>query len=365
MSTSFADRTGPLRLVDRLALAPVLCNRLVTLVVDLHAHYIPPAFLRLLERDGARWGFEVGRAADGRWTVAASGRTPRAPDPRMTDLGERLAWMDAAGIDVQVLSSWAGLIDDVSPPSAAPGYSQRLNEALAAAAATEPDRFRALAVVPLHAPEAAAAVLEHAMLELELAGVEILTRAGDRELDDAGLDPFWRRAEELGCLVVLHPTDSLAGRSLTRYRLDNLVGNPAETTIAVAHLILGGVLERFPGLRICVVHAGGYLPYGAGRLDHGYRAQPELVATRLTRAPSEWLRTLDYDTIGHSPATLRFLADFAGPEHMLMGSDYPFPMGDPAPVETVRSIAGLDDGARAAILGGNAARRLDPLARAR
>lgn len=329
------------------------------MIVDIHAHHVPPSFLDMLERDPGRWGVELSRDDGGRRRVAIAGRAdsrPLAAD--VLDLDRRVAAMAAAGVDVQVLSCWAGLTNYAIAPRVAADYARRFNEALAETAAAAPERFRALAIVPLQAPERAAAELEHAVTRLGMGGVEILTRVGEAELDDAALDPFWRRAADVDCLVLIHPHDSLGGRRLDRYRLDNLVGNPAETTIALAHLVLGGVLERHPALRICVVHAGGYLPYGAGRLDRGYRADPELVARRLSRAPSEWLRCLHYDTIGHSLDALRFLADFAGASRMLLGSDHPFVMGDPAPVSTVRAIPGLSEDERAAVLGGNALRLL-------
>lgn len=322
--------------------------------VDVHAHHVPPAFLHRLERDGARWGIEAATADSGAWRIAVGGRVARRPLlPGLLDLDERLAAMDATGVDVQVLSCWATLTDYALPSAQAGDYARAFNEDFAAAAATAPDRLRALAIVPLQDPQAAARELSHAVESLGMVGAEILTRVGDAELDDPALDVFWERAEALRCLIVVHPHDSLGGRALRRHRLENLVGNPAETTLAFAHLVLGGVLERFPELRLCALHAGGYLPYAAGRLDRGFAAV-SAVGAALSRAPSEWLRELYYDTIAHSLAALRFLVDFAGAERVLLGSDHPFPMGDPAPVATVQAIPGLNGDERDAVLGGTA-----------
>jgi aminocarboxymuconate-semialdehyde decarboxylase len=140
--------------------------------------------------------------------------------------------------------------------------------------------------------------------------------------------------------------------------LNNFVGNAAESTIAAAHLVFGGVLERHPDLRICLVHGGGYAPYQAGRMDHGYVAEPRLVDKRLSRPPSDYLRRLYYDTVTHSPAVLRFLLDFAGAEHVVLGSDYPFEMGTADPVGSLGEVPGLHEQERRLILEGNLHRLL-------
>jgi aminocarboxymuconate-semialdehyde decarboxylase len=325
-------------------------------IVDVHAHHVPPAFVRRLGAGGA-WGVAAEPEGDGDWRVSVNGRRARQPlRARLLDLERRLADMDESGVDVQVVSCWAALTDYAVPVRAAAGYARAFNDELAAAVAVAPDRLRGLAIVPLQAPEAAAAELARAVEELGLVGAEILTRVGERELDDPALDPFWGAAEALGCLLFVHPHDSLAGRRLERHRIDNLVGNPAETTIALAHLVLGGVLERFPRLRICAAHAGGYLPYAAGRLDHGHRAMGDRIGPALSRSPGEWLRALHYDTVAHSAAALRFLLDFAGAERVLLGSDFPFPMGDRDPVATVLGVPRLTAGERNAVLGETAAR---------
>src|SRR5665811_1807370 len=158
--------------------------------------------------------------------------------------------------------------------------------------------------------------------------------------DSPALAPFWAAAEELRCIVVIHPDQVLPGREKPRYVLGNFVGNAAETTIAAAHLVFGGVLERHPDLRVCLVHGGGYAPYQAARMDHGYQAEPRLVDKRLSRTPSDYLRMLYYDTVTHSPEVMRFLLDFAGPEHVVLGSDYPFEMGEADPVGSIQRVPG-------------------------
>ena len=195
--------------------------------------------------------------------------------------------------------------------------------------------------MPLQAPEAAAAELRHAVVELGMDGVEIATTVDGRDLDDPDLEPFWAAAEELRCLVLIHPYASLAGRGVSRYFLNNLVGNPAESTVALAHLVFGGVLERHPGLRVCMVHGGGFAPYQLGRWDHGFDRNARGAAANLTRPPSDWVRGVFHDTVLHSPASLRFLLDVVGADHVVLGSDYPFEMGDLDPVTTLDRVPGL------------------------
>jgi aminocarboxymuconate-semialdehyde decarboxylase len=331
--------------------------------IDVHAHCVPEGVIAALRADGGRYGIEITRQ-DGRDAALIAGRTQTRPIfPALLDLPRRLDAMDAAGVDVQVLSSWIDLTAYALDADAGARYSRMFNEALAATVATAPDRFRAVGTVPLQAPQVAAAELRHAVTALGLAGVEIATTVDGTDLDDPGLEPFWAAAEELRSLVLVHPYASLAGRGVTRYNLNNTVGNPAETTIALGHLVFGGVLERHPDLRLCLVHGGGFAPYQLGRWDHAFEHDDRGAATHLTRRPSEWLRRLYFDTVLHSPASLRLLLDVVGSEHVVLGSDYPFRMGDPKPVATVDAVPDLAAADRERVLRGNLAALLEEVRR--
>jgi aminocarboxymuconate-semialdehyde decarboxylase len=257
---------------------------------------------------------------------------------------------------VQVLSSWIDLTAYALPGERGARYARMFNEALAGVAATHPDRFRALCTVPLQSPAAAAAELRYAVSQLGMVGVEIATTVAGRELDGPELEPFWSAAEELRCLVLLHPCASLHGRGVSRYFLGNLVGNPAETTIALGHLVFGGVFERHPGLRLCAVHGGGFAPYQIGRWDHAFYRNARGAAAHLTRPPSHWVTRLYHDTVLHSPRSLRMLIDLVGPGQVVMGSDYPFEMGDADPLATIAAVPGLSEQDRQLVLSGNLAR---------
>jgi aminocarboxymuconate-semialdehyde decarboxylase len=325
--------------------------------IDVHAHVVPEEVIAACEREGGGYGVEVLRQ-DGAVAFRVAGGGPLRVHPGLVDVERRLAAMDRAGVATQILSAWVNLTAYGLDGATGARFCRMFNEALTGMVAAHPGRFMALATAPLQAPERAAAELHHAVEQLGMAGAEIGTTVDRTELDHPGLDPFWAAAEELGAIVLVHPMDPLAGRGIARYFLDNAVGRPAETTIAVAHLILGGVLERFPELRVCVVHGGGFLPYQRGRLDRAYHAKPELAAVNLTRPPSDWLRRLYYDTVVHDPQVLAWLVDFAGADRVLLGSDYPFEMGDPDPVATLGAVPGLDDHQRHLILRGNLERLL-------
>lgn len=334
-----------------------------TRTIDVHAHCVPTGVIETLLADGGRYGIEI-TEHDGRYAALIAGRVQTRPMfPAISDLPRRLAAMDRSGVDVQVLSSWIDLTAYALPADAGGRYARMFNESLAATVAGAPDRFRALATVPLQTPAAAADELRHAVTSLGLVGAEIATTVDGLELDDRGLDPFWAVAEELRCLVVVHPYASLAGRGVTRYNLGNLIGNPAETTIAVGHLIFGGVLERHPDLQVCLVHGGGFAPYQAGRWDRGFRTNADGAGANLTRSPGEWLQELYFDTVLHSAQSLRHLIDTVGIGQVVLGSDYPFMMGDPEPITVVDEVPGLSEPDRERVLHRNLEALLDGVRR--
>lgn len=324
------------------------------MAIDVHAHFIPRSFIDALEAASGKLGVEVVSDGD---TIGASivgGKDFGTLRAELFDIDHRLEAMDGSGVDTQVLSSWIDLTAYSLDAAIGAAYSRTFNEALADVVRDNPDRFMGLATVPLQAPERAADELAYAMGDLGLAGVQIATTVDGEDLDLAALDAFWEAAEELGCFILLHPFDPLAGRDLRRYFLDNSVGRPAETTIAIGHMIHGGVFERFPRLVVCLVHGGGFLPFQIGRLDKAYSVKPGLAAANLSRPPSHWARRLYYDTVTHDPEVLSFLVGRVGADHVLTGTDYPFEMGDADPVATVRGVPGLSEDDQELILSGNA-----------
>lgn len=230
------------------------------------------------------------------------------------------------------------------------------NEGIASLCAQNRKRFMGLGTVALQHPELAAQQLRHAVKTLGLRGVEISTSVGDKELADPALEPFWRTANELECVVFIHPLGTSAFERLSRYYLTNVIGQPFETTVALSHLIFSGVLDKYPALRILAAHGGGYLPFYLGRASHAHRMRPESRGMQL--APVEYLRRIWFDTVVYEPEAIRQLIDVVGISQVVLGTDYPFDMGAYDVACLVSRVPGLDDDGRAAVLGGNARRLL-------
>jgi aminocarboxymuconate-semialdehyde decarboxylase len=321
-------------------------------VIDTHVHTLPLALLRQIA-DREVDGFSAA-PADGGWRIQLPGSQParfvRAP---MTDARRRADWAAGQGLTGQVVSPWLDAQPTAAmPEAAARDWARRLNAALA-----EQEEARGHAVLGTVAVTGfAGRDLRQAVDENGMTGLILSTNPPGRvDLTDPLLEELWETAAGLGVPVVLHPPTDGPARALPgSAEFGNTFCRLVDTTFAVTKLLLSGVLDRHPGLRLVVVHGGGFLPYQSRRLDGGHRADA-LSGYRIERdRPSDYVPDLFFDTVALRPESVRFLADTAGAGHVLLGSDYPFPLGDPDPVGTVRA-AGLGDAPTAAVLGGNAA----------
>ena len=313
------------------------------LTVDVHAHCVPDAFVDALT--GSPHLGATARRVEGRTEVTLEGRAPMRVPGGLLDQAGRIAAMDATGVDVQLVSPWMNLAASAVGAGAAADFARVHNDALADVVRAAPQRLLGLANLPLGDPASAVAELRRAVGELGMVGAEIATRPAGRELDDESFDVLWHAARELDCLLLVHPYESLRGREVSRHFLGNLVGNPAETTIAVGHLVFGGVVDRHPEVRWAFVHGGGFAPYQVGRWDHAFDRDARGAAALVRTRPSDLLGSLWFDTVVHSPEALRHLLAVVGPDQVVLGSDHPFEMGDPDPLGTVRAAAGPDDAA--------------------
>lgn len=324
------------------------------MITDVHSHCIPDPFRRWLTEHGPRVGAEVIDLPEGQ-CVRFPDETQTGPQfswRSLSDIDARLSDMDRMGIDRQLLSGWIDLAGYELAPEMAEEYCRAHNQALAEIVSAHPDRFVALGTTPLQDPPAAARVLRHGVEELGMAGAQLATRIGDQYIDrHLDLDEFWSAAEELGAFLLLHPVRPLPSVDLDRYLLENSVGRPAETSIALAGLIMSGVFEQHPSLRVCAVHGGGFTPFQIGRLDQSFRQLPQVAGKQISRPPSTYLESIYVDSIVHDSSALRFLIDRLGADHILLGTDYPFPMGDPDPIASIDATPGLTSTERASILG--------------
>lgn len=323
-------------------------------VINTHAHYFPPEFLALIRAEGVPFKAEWHEEPGGDFIVSAPpGRAGPLP-PGVRDLEPRLRDMDRQGVDIQAVSL-------TTPMTywADPGLSARLcrtwNDACAAAHQQHPDRLVGLLTLPMLDEGAALAELDRARQLPGMRGVYIGTNIAGNDLGDKRFLPIWRAIEAAGLPAFLHPVQTIASPRLQPFYLGNLIGNPLDTAIAAASLIMGGVLDACPTLDINLPHAGGVLTILTGRWDHGWRVRPELK--HMARAPSDYLRRFTYDTIAHSPDVMRFVIHQVGPDRVTLGDDYCFDMGDTEPVHSVDAL-GLSPAERAMVLGANAARLL-------
>jgi aminocarboxymuconate-semialdehyde decarboxylase len=286
---------------------------------------------------GARHGLKMEKDELGRVVVTRSGKTFLSQlKAEFFDLDLRLSIMDRQGVDMQVLSPASSYFFYWLPVEESLQYARWLNEQMAGAVAKHPSRLIALASVPLQDGATAAAELERAMTKLGLRGAEIASNINGRYLDDPSLEVFWQAAEALGALIFVHPNQVIGADRMKDHNLANLIGNPTDTSLTFAKLIFGGVLERFPKLKFLLAHAGGFLPYTWGRLERGYHIQ-DPAAARISQPPSEYVKLLYFDTITHSRMALEYLIENFGAGHVLLGSDYPYDMGDPEPIASLRA----------------------------
>jgi aminocarboxymuconate-semialdehyde decarboxylase len=341
-----ADRPGGSGLVVR--------KRSRALTVDVHCHALIPEVEALVkDMPEKRAESEAERRETGVASAEYNAKMMRPTVfPKLTSMEQRLRDMDEMGVDIQVVSPtslqhyyWADL-------DLAREIVSLWNEKMAEQCARHPDRLVALGNVSLQHPGLAVEQLDHCTRKLEMRGVEISTTVNGMELDDPAFAGFWARAEELGCVVFIHPAGTAISGRLNRFYLQNIIGRPIETTIALSHLIFGGVLDRHPGLKILAAHGGGYLPFYAGRSDHGYSVRPESHTAQ--HAPSEYLRRIHFDTLVYSPESLRDLISKVGASQVMAGTDYPFDMGSYDLHELVQAAGQLTGAEPAAILGANA-----------
>ncbi len=323
------------------------------MIVDAHRHVIVPEIMAAAVPE--RWRPAITQDS-GQQVLRFRGREIRSVVGEFADAAVMLGQAAAAGVDHLLLSPWINLIPVDATPADARLVCDVQNQALAALAAAHPGRVSAVGAVPLGEPEVAARDLAALMTVPGMRGVEIPSSVNGRYLGEDFFLPFWEAAEQARALVFIHPTTrGLGVPALDGYYLWNSVGNPLETAIAGAHLVVAGVLERHPGLRVLLAHGGGALPSVRGRLRRAFAVRPEAGA-RLTAGPDESLRRFFYDTVTHDPGLLADLIRYAGPGQVLLGSDGPFDMGTDDPVGEVRALA-LGE-AEAQVLGGNAGRLL-------
>jgi aminocarboxymuconate-semialdehyde decarboxylase len=337
--------------------------------IDLHTHILPrewpdldakygyPGFVRLEHHQpccarmmiGDRFFREI---TDNTW------------DPQ-----RRIEEMDRANVSMQVLSTVPVMFSYWAKPADALDLSRRLNDHIAEVVGDHPTRFAGLATIPLQDPELAAGELDRCVRELGLRGAQIGTHvdanehcqgAACRNLDDASLEVVWRTAEQLNAAIFVHPWDMLGKKRMPKYWLPWLVGMPAETCLAICCLMLSGVFDRFPTLRVAFAHGGGAFPFTIGRIEHAFKVRPDLVAVDNKNNPRSYLAQGNaparfyVDSLVHDADALKLLVKLFGAQRVALGSDYPFPLGEACPGALIDSLEDLPVNEKTQLLAGTA-----------
>lgn len=326
------------------------------MIIDAHAHIVVPEITRSTApkeewRPSVRW-------EDGKQIIELANKQIRSAVREIVDIEAIFEQQVRSGVDRVVLSPWVSLLRYEAEAEEGLRTGRIYNEALAGLALRYPERVRALGTIPMQDPALAAAELGSLMSHTGVHGVIVAASVRGIYLGDPRFEPVWEAAEELGALIFIHPTTlGFALPVMQEYYLWNAVGNPLETAVTAAHMVMAGVMEKHPRLKVLLAHGGGALLLLRGRLAHAHSFQP-MARARLVESPQESLKRFYYDSLVHDPAVLTDLIDAVGVDHVLLGSDYPFDMGSSRPTEIVQSLD-LGESEKIKILGGNATRLME------
>jgi aminocarboxymuconate-semialdehyde decarboxylase len=337
--------------------------------IDLHTHILPREWPDLDAKYGYGGFIRLEHYQPCCARMIKEGKVFREIKDNAWDPKRRIEECDRANVSMQVLSTVPVMFSYWAKPADALDLSRRLNDHIADVVREHPTRFAGLGTIPLQDPELAAAELERCVRELGLRGAQIGTHvdanehchgADCRNLDHASLNVVWQTAEELNAAIFVHPWDMLGKKRMPKYWLPWLVGMPAETSLAICCLMLSGVFDRFPKLRVAFAHGGGAFPFTIGRIEHAFHARPDLVAVDNKNNPRSYLAEAGrparfyVDSLVHDPDALRLLVKLFGAQRVALGSDYPFPLGEAHPGALIESLESISAEEKARLLAGTA-----------
>lgn len=329
--------------------------------IDIHHHYFPPELIDEIKKHGKALGgieyFPPKQAKDNPYRIQFPKGRQFAADVRMAEVPNRLEAMTKGNIGIAMVEVHIVAVGYELDGPRGETWSNIYNEAIMNLVKRQPDRFAGIATVPLQDPPRAAKVLEHAIANLKMSGVTIASNVVGKYFNDKSFDPFWKKAEELDVLMIMHPEWVAGADKMESYSLRNICGNPADTTLSVTYMMYSGVFDRFPNLKLGLLHGGGYIPYHLGRLDQGKTGASGSPAIPAKFPPSKYLKNLYFDNLVYRVETVEYLKRMVGAEHVMVGTDYPFDLGDWMAAEKIQTM-NCTDSEREAMLHGNARKLL-------
>ena len=321
--------------------------------IDVHSHSIPKEIVDIWRKEPMKYGYRLEEAPDGTIKTVNKFDKRGALYKGHYDVKIRLADLDKRGVDAEVVTPSPETIIYDMPISETLEYNQKANDAVAAMCAEAPDRLIPSGNLPVHDVSAACTELKRIVKEYNVRMVQVGTSVNGRYYDEPEFLPMFQLCEELEVMILFHPRQFFTGVPPGSYYLSNLLGNPLDTTVCAARIVLGGVLKKFPHLKLLFSHGGGYLPYQRGRIEHGFRMREDVRATLGDTVPAESLNSLYYDTITHSSKALDYLISMQGADYIMLGSDYPWDMADLRNPDEILNLPGLGTAEKEKIMSKN------------